>query len=231
MRRIIFLLIFFSLPVYGGENSIKALKQNLRKALASGEEKVIARALAALRKYGGKEAMGIVLDYAGKVYGRDESVYWLMIDGIASFGDEEALAEIGRFIVRKAKSGLAHDVLYALERNRLSSKCAALIPVLHEGPDAFVRRAVRQLADIRVPEVVDALIARLKKTKKTQTELQRYLAGALSNITGKHFGTSVVNWEGWWAGNRDKPLTGRIREGRTTGTALDDLFAEHDAQG
>jgi len=216
-------------PAGAAEPTLAALKQDLRKALTAGDAGLLGRTCAALRTMGGPEAVGALLQQVEKAPAKSET-YWLLIDGAASFGDESALAAVGRFIIERGKSPAARDVLFALERNRLSTKTSALIPIMEECAGDLAFGAIRQLGEIRVPEVVDALIARLKRSKDSDGELRRYLAGALANITGEHFGASVVNWEGWWKGHRDRELTGRRGRARTTGTARDELEAIRDEQ-
>ncbi|HAK96259.1 MAG TPA: hypothetical protein DCM87_15030 [Planctomycetes bacterium] len=229
MRLTCLVLALALCPAGAAEKTLAALKQDLRKALASGDARLLGQACAALRTLGGSEAAGVLLEQVEKAPAQSET-YWLLIDGAASFGDESALTAVGRFVVERGKSPAARDVLFALERNRLSTKSAALIPIMDECAGELALGAVRQLGEVRVPEVVDALIARLARTKDSDGELRRYLAGALANITGEHFGTSIVNWEGWWKGHRGRELTGRKARERTTGTARDEVDAIRDEQ-
>jgi len=221
MRAALILLVVFAGTASGAEKSIKELKRDLRRALAAADDKAAARTIAALRRLGGEEAVSVLTSTASRLRRENNETYWLLVDGIASFGDSEALGAIGDFIVDHPKSLLASDVLFALERNTLSTKFKALVPIMNRGPGKFALQAVRQLSRLPVPEVVDALIARLEKTKPKEKELRRYLAGALTELTGKNFGADARLWKMWWAGNRDQPLgRGRRSTGRT-GTVLD----------
>jgi hypothetical protein len=224
MLRVGFCLFLLLLPALGAERDLGELKQDLKKSLATADTKLATRTIAGLRALGGEKAVAALTEVAVRFEKRDEEFYWLFVEGIASFGDKPALEAVGNFIVKQAKHPVAQDVLFALERNVISTKCAALIPVLAKAPEALALAAIRQLAKIRVPDAVDALIARLKATTDAQAELRRNLAGALANITGQHFGPSAANWESWWAQNRAKPLTGASHEGRTS-TAIDELDA------
>ncbi len=223
------LLAFVSAAAPAADKSIAAYKQDLRKALAAGDTKALGGVCAALRTVGGAEAVAVLTEQLEKSTAQTE-VYWLLIDGVAAFGDAPALSAVGKFIVERAKSPVARDVLFALDRNRLSTKASALIAVMDGCPEDLALGAIRQLGEIRVPETVDALIARLKKTKEEERTLRRYIAGALANITGEHFGTSVVNWEGWWKGHRGRPLTGKKASERTTGTAIDEADSIREEQ-
>ncbi len=230
MRSLLCVLCLLLLPVLGADSSPATHKRDLQRALAAGDRERLARSIAGLRKMGGKEAVTVLLDTAQKLQRLHEGLYWLFVDGIASFGDREALEAIGQFIVKRGKTIVAQNILFALQRNRLSTAAAALIPVIHEAPRQLAFVAIRQLAEIRVPEVVDALIARLKTADEKDTELRRRLAGSLTNITGQRFGSSAANWEAWWSANRNAPLKGAARRQGRTGTAIDELDATRRAQ-
>jgi hypothetical protein len=201
------------------------LKKKLLKAIDSRSNDDVRSCLAELVKAGGKENMETILKLLPKIPESEDSMYWDLIQGACSFQDGPAMEHLGETIVRLQRGPTARDLIYGLAKNRSTGAVLALAPVLKGGqPDLQVMAAVK-LGTILVPEAVDALIEALKREEKKETDLRDAIVEGLKTITGQDYRMNVVNWEGWWKANREKPLLGpraREREG-WTGTVVDDL--------
>ncbi len=221
----IVLIAVLALGSAGGGASLSEASKELRRALAVQNLKRLDRTISKLRKTGGKQAVLLLAEAARRVSRQNNELYWVLVDGIASFGDREALRAVGDFIVRHARTQLAQDILFALDRNVLSTKVEALALVLQRAPEPLAFGAIRQLAALPAPEAVDALIARLEVAKKKEFDLKQRIAAALSALTGQNFGTNAELWKMWWAANRNKPLGAEREDRRRTGTAIDEADA------
>lgn len=205
----------------------KALR-DLRAALVSRDSEAVRKAGVAVSQIGGAAAMKEILDLVSRIPPSDDAVYWSLLASAASFVDRSALEVLGKAIRSGASKPLARDLLYALADNPSPACAAALAPVLKDGPSDLRILAVTKLARMHVPAAVDALIAVLaeeEKSRRGEPSLVAAIAAeGLAAMTGQEFGTSSVNWRGWWEKNRDKPLRA---PGETvashTGTAVDSL--------
>ena len=71
-------------------------------------------------------------------------------------------------------------------------------------PWSVVAAAVWALRQSRAPEAVGVLIDLLAGTSNARVQLDAY--EALVDLTGKDYGYELIQWKGWWAQNKDKPL-------------------------
>jgi hypothetical protein len=201
------------------------LKKKLLKAIDARSNDDVRACLAEVVKTGGKENMDMILKLLPKVPESEDSMYWDLIQGACSFQDKPAMEFLGDTIVRLQKGPTARDLIYGLAKNRSTGIVLALAPVLKNGPTDLQLMAALKMGTILVPEAVDALIEALKREEKKDTDLRDAIVEGLKTITGQDYRMNVVNWEGWWKANREKPLLGpkaREKEG-WTGTVVDDL--------
>ena len=225
------LLVAFScllcLPV-SGDDSKDALKGVL-KALRSGDAKTLEASLEEIIKVGGEKSISGLLKYATTVPASSQTVYWSLLEGISSFVDKPALEELGEYIFKNKSKAIARDLLHALQTSRSRNVVYALTPIIRKGPDSLRLKAIKKLARVRNPEAVDVLVEVVKgEEKKSREEASEVMIAAvegLTMITNQQFGTSAVNWEGWWNQNKNKPLriNSAANEDSNTGTVVDHL--------
>ena len=217
----------FCLPV-SGDDSKDALKGVL-KALRSGDAKKLEVSLEEIIKVGGEKSISGLLKYATTVPASSQTVYWSLLEGISSFVDKPALEELGEYIFKNKSRAIARDLLHALQTSRSRNVVYALTPIIRKGPDSLRLKAIKKLARVRNPEAVDVLVEVVKgEEKKSRDEASEVMIAAvegLTMITNQQFGTSAVNWEGWWKQNKNKPLrvSSAAHGDSNTGTVVDHL--------
>ena len=212
-----------------GNDSKDALK-GILKALRSGDAKTLEASLEEIIKVGGEKSMSGLLKLVASVPANSQTVYWSLLEGIASFVDRPALEELGGYIYKNKSRAVARDLLHALQTSRSRNVVYALGPIIRKGPNSLRLKAIKKLARVRNHEAVDILVEVVKeeegKSRNNEaTEVMIAAAEGLTLITNQQFGTSGVNWEGWWNQNRNKPLriSAGTGSGSSTGTVIDHL--------
>ena len=215
------------LPV-AGDDSKDALKGVL-KALRSGDAKTLEASLEGIIKVGGEKSMSGLLKLVASVPATSQTVYWSLLEGIASFVDRPALEALGDYIYKNKSRAVARDLLHALQASRSRNVVYALAPIIRKGSNSLRLKAIRKLARVRNHEAVDILVEVVKeeekKSREEPTDLMIAAVEGLTMITNQQFGTSGVNWEGWWNQNRNKPLriSAAADSDSRTGTVVDHL--------
>ena len=224
----------FSWPALrSADDSAAQARKDLPRAVETKNQASIKSSLLDLIKAGGKENLDSILKILPKVPMSDDLIYWDLIQGAASFVDQEAMEHLGEAIVRSKGAGLARDLIYGLARNRTPNAVFALSAVLLKGPHDLQLMAAEKIATIPTPEAVDALLAALKQLDpKSTSDLGEAVVDGLTAITGQPYGTNIINWEGWWKQNREKAVLGRGAEkgDRGTGTVVDRLDKRREKQ-
>ncbi len=231
-RKLLFCVLFVFGCLVGssasGDDSRDALKTVL-KSLRAGDAKALEASLEGIIEVGGKKSIAGLLKLTGSVPPGSQTVYWSLLEGISSFVDKPALQELGSYIYKNKSKAIARDLLHALQTSRTRNVVHALAPIIKKGPDSLRLKAIKKLARVRNPEAVDILVEVVeieeKKSREDHTEVMAAAVEGLTMITGQQFGTSAVNWGGWWKTNKDKPLRVSAQGGSSeaTGTVVDHL--------
>ena len=231
-RKLIFSVLFVIGCLCGspasGDESRDALKTVL-KSLRAGDAKALEASLEGIIEVGGKKSISGLLKLTGSVPPGSQTVYWSLLEGISSFVDKPALEELGSYIYKHKSKAIARDLLHALQTSRTRNVVYALAPIIRKGPDSLRLKAIKKLARVRNHEAVDVLVEVVeieeKKSREEHTSVMVAAAEGLTMITGQQFGTSAVNWGGWWKTNKDKPLRVSATGGpsEATGTVVDHL--------
>ncbi len=231
-RKIFFCVLFvftcLGASLAPADDSKDALKTVL-KSLRSGDAKALESSLEHIIEVGGKKSIAGLLKLTGSVPPGSETVYWSLLEGISSFVDKPALQELGSYIYKNKSKAIARDLLHALQTSRTRNVVYALTPIIKKGPDTLRLKAIGKLARVRNPEAVDVLVEVVeieeKKFREEHTAVMIAAVEGLTMITGQQFGTSAVNWGGWWKANKDKPLRVSAQRGsaEATGTVVDHL--------
>ena len=231
-RKLLFSVLFVIGCLCGspasGDESRDALKTVL-KSLRAGDAKALEASLEGIIEVGGKKSISGLLKLTGSVPPGSQTVYWSLLEGISSFVDKPAMEELGSYIYKHKSKAIARDLLHALQTSRTRNVVYALAPIIRKGPDSLRLKAIKKLARVRNHEAVDVLVEVVeieeKKSREEHTSVMVAAAEGLTMITGQQFGTSAVNWGGWWKTNKDKPLRVSANGGPTeaTGTVVDHL--------
>ncbi len=223
---VVALILPFTLPAGEDEKSPSENQKKLFRAIQAGSNDEVQACLEKMIREGGKENIQIILRLLPKIPPSEDAIYWNLLRGACSFRDREALEYLGNSILRLRSSSYARDLIYGMARNRSKSVVYALAPILEKGDVDLQIMAAEKIGTILSPIAVDVLIETMKREeKKSESELRDVVLDGLRTITGQDFKYSVVNWEGWWKKNRDKPLLGSNApsSGRLTGTVVDHL--------
>ena len=92
----------------------------------AGDVPALDKACARLARRGGSRAINGLLALLGKIPPGQDGLYWSLAAGIVSFGDEEALEDLGKYLQKRARKPVTHDLLIALARNPSPHVAAAL---------------------------------------------------------------------------------------------------------
>ncbi|MFP6738270.1 MAG: hypothetical protein VCD34_05970 [Planctomycetota bacterium] len=231
-RKLLFCILFVFGCLGGspasGDDSRDALKTVL-KSLRAGDAKALEASLEGIIEVGGKKSIAGLLKLTNSVPLGSQTVYWSLLEGISSFVDKPALGELGSYIYKNKSKAIARDLLHALQTSRTRNVVYALSPIIRKGPDSLRLKAIKKLARVRNHEAVDVLVEVVeieeKKSREEHTAVMVAAAEGLTMITGQQFGTSAVNWGGWWKTNKDKPLrvSSHGNSSQATGTVVDHL--------
>ena len=171
----------------------------LLAAAKAGDAEAAGQLGARLAEAGGAAGLRAVVQAAAASTG---AAYWPIVRAAASFRDREALEELGRQIVGargKAAEG-AGDLLFCLQENDHPDVVLPLAHVLERGRHELQLVAANQLAFVRTPAAVDALLAAWRAD--ADPELARRVQGALLTLTGASFATPEEA-RAWWSERRE----------------------------
>jgi hypothetical protein len=162
------------------------------------------------------------------------SIYWMLVNGVASFGSPEALGEVTKMVLSNKSSPVSRDIVAALQGNRTSGCDGALATILREGSPDLQVLVVEHMMDVGKKETVQAVIDVLRKGGSSP-DLTRRLFRVLNVICVETYGETLSNWEGWWNANKHKDwsLLKAKPKGSTaggTGTVCDDLGKHRDSE-
>jgi hypothetical protein len=209
-------------------------KKDLKQALAQKDPAAVDAAVAVLAQAGGRSSMRSLLDFLEKMPATEDALYWSLLSGVISFVDREALDELGDFLKRSKSRPIARDILVGFAKNGSAHAVLAAKPLLLDAPMDIRLLAAAKVSRIKSRDAVDALIELLKAEEKVNpdkpTELAWIAIEGLNLSTGQNYGHNSVNWEGWWAKNRDKPLTGGTGHQGGGSTAVDFLKMSPDVK-
>jgi hypothetical protein len=225
MRVLISCTLLLTLPASSSADEKKS-EARLRQVLQSGQQKQLAPAIQELAGWDSAEAMKMLLRHAaGQPVG--DSYFWmeayaLLLRGCAAMTNSSALKEAAEFIVENKSKPVARDLLAMLCNQGRPEIVAPMLIVVEKGADDMRILAAEHLITIGDKTAVEPLIAVLKDGKAT-AELKKRAGQALAAITGQNYGDNGGNWEGWWAGNKDKDFKGPTTSstGGTSTVALD----------
>lgn len=194
------------------EPTLKDMKKLLKQAIVGADEGALVATMKRLGRVNGRPPVRAILEVANSLPKNDETYYWVLLEGAASFKQPLAFSELGDYIVQYRKRPIARDVLHALSKNRSKYMNRVIRRTLGDNvPKDLQLMAVDLAGSIPVRRTVDVLLevyqredARSKPGKPT--ELKTRLVFALEGLTRHRFGDSLPNWIGWWEANREKGL-------------------------
>ena len=214
------------------QDDFTSAEKEFRAALQGQAPKPLEDAIRKLVKINTPAAAKLIL---GGIRGNNDiGIYWMLVNGAASFGSHDALQEVTRIILANKASAIARDLVAALHGNFTAGVEGALLAILREGPVDLQVLAVEHLMDIGQKPSVEAALEMLKKGAGSP-DLTRRLFRVLNVLCAESYGETLSNWEGWWNANkhkdwnllRAKPSDGL---GASTGTVCDNLGKHRDSE-
>ena len=176
--------------------------EKLNKAIADKDAEATLEAAGKLAAANSRPAAEAICGGLMRAPPSDPTIYWMLIDAAAAITDEAALKGIAEFLIRNVREPFAADVLYALQSNRAPSTAFVLATMLDRGRDDAQVLAAEMLADVAVPESVDALIAKLETLGKKESILRTRVVESLVWLTRKTLGFDAAAYRDWWKQNR-----------------------------
>lgn len=202
---------------------VSGLKSSLIRAIARQRDETAVEAVKGLIR-AGEPGADALLSVLRRLPRRAERYYWIILDGISAFRSPRAYSVIGDAVLRYRRTPLGQDLLLALQNARSRFVNRVVRRVLEAGTAEMKIAALDIASRIPVRRTVDILIDALEReVARPRGDLRYRIIHVLEALTGENFGTSIVNWRGWWGKNRSKGLR-RIRsEARSTRTVVDHL--------
>jgi hypothetical protein len=227
------LLAVLILPgVSSVQDDLASAEKDFKAAIAGQLPKPLEDAIKVLVKINTPAAAKVIL---GAIRGNNEiGIYWMLVNGAATFGSPEALQEVTKSILANKSSPVARDLVAALHGNFTSGCESALVTILREGSSDLQVLAVEHLMDVGQKATVEAVIETLKKGAGSP-DLTRRLFRVLNVLCVETYGDTLSNWEGWWTANKHKDwslLKAKPKGASSggTGTVCDDLGKHRDAE-
>ncbi len=221
-------IVTLALCLAAAQDPVRAPERDLLKALKDRSAGGVESATKALLLLNSPASIKALLAAAAKGPEKDDAGWAeassVMLNAAATFAAPAALAELGEFIVRHKEKPIARDAMAAVGNHAQKGIDAVCVRVLEAGTADLKIMAADHLIAIAGKAQVPSLIAALKANETDAGDLKRRLGRALTALTGRDYGDSVTNWQGWWDSNKDKdwePKDGAAGGG--TGTATDGL--------
>ncbi|MEM7165096.1 MAG: hypothetical protein AAF581_06495 [Planctomycetota bacterium] len=190
----------------------KEMKKLLVQAIAGGDEVALREALKRLARIPGRDATRVILDTANQISGKDETSYWHLLDGAASFKHGLAFSEIGDFVIQYRKKSISRDVMMAMTKSRSKYMNRVIRKVLEsKAPDDLKLAAVDLAAMLPYRRTVDILMpiyGELDKNASSskRSELKDRIVIALEALTKQALGDDYLVWKAYWQQHRKKGL-------------------------
>jgi hypothetical protein len=226
---------FLAILVLAGSSPVQddlaASEKEFKEALRVQAPKPLEEALKKIVRINTPAAAKVVLN---AIKGANEiNIYWMLVNGAASFSSREALAEVTKTILANKSSPVSRDLVAALHGNHTSGCETALVTILREGTSDLQVLAVEHMMDVGQKETVEAVIEALRKGGHG-SEVTRRLFRVLNVLCVESYGETLSNWEGWWNANKHKDwsLLKAKPKGSMggTGTVVDDLGKNRDSE-
>jgi hypothetical protein len=214
------------------QDEFAAAEKEFRAAIGAQIEKPLEDAIRKLVKINTPAAAKTILG-AIKLP-NSTAIYWMLVNGAATFGSPDALAEVTRIILANRMSPVSRDLVAALHGNYTSGCETALVTILKEGTPELQVLAVEHMMDVGQKATVEGVIEALRKGGHS-ADLTRRLFRVLAVLCVETYGETLSNWEGWWTANKHKDwdlLKAKPQgsKGGGTGTVCDDLGKHRDAE-
>lgn len=213
------------------QDDLAAAEKEFRSAIAAQIEKPLEDAIKKLVKINTPAAAKVIL--GGIKANNENGIYWMLINGAATFGSPDALAEVTKVILNNKMSPVSRDLVAALHGNFTAGCETALVAILKDGSPELQVLAVEHMMDVGEKITVEAVIEMLKKGV-SNAELTRRLFRVLNVLCVETYGETLSNWEGWWNANKHKDwaLLKAKPKGSAggTGTVCDDLGKHRDSE-
>lgn len=192
----------------------RAMKKMIAQAVAGGDEVALRAVLKRLGRVPGREAARVILSTAAKLQNSaNQTPYWQLLDGVASFRHGLAFSEAGDFVIQYRNKPISRDVMLALSKSRskymnrvvrrvLESKCKMDLKLA--AVDLAATLPYRRTVDILMPHFAE-LQAKEDSSRKPSTLKERIVL-ALEALTKQSLGNEYRVWNSYWSQHRKRGL-------------------------
>lgn len=216
----VLLAVLLFVPAYAGDQ-LRDAERDLDRAIKAPDDKAAVSALQRIVSLNSKDAAKAILKRLKKALQINNKVYWSCVGAVASFTAEDAIDEIGDFVIRRKKD-IGKDILFEISnRNHSETLTPLFIKIFDKGSDELQYSILDHIPLVPSREIVPVLIERVDRSKG---EMKRRVVKALELVTGKQFGDNTTNWNSWWNANKDKwtpPERKKSRPGEVITTGID----------
>jgi hypothetical protein len=214
------------------DKELAAAEKEFRAAMAGQAAKPLEDAIKKLVALNSPAAAKVIL--GGLKGASDTNIYWMLVNGAATFTAPEALGELTKLVLSNRTSPASRDLVAALHGNFSRGCESALAAILREGTPELQALAVEHMMDVGQKVTVEAVLEILKKGG-ANPDLTKRLFRVLNVLCVETYGETLSNWEGWWNANKHKDweqLKAKAQGsgGGGTGTVVDDLGKHRDSE-
>lgn len=221
------LVVVFCVQMRADADEWSKMSKNLRKAVVSKDGEAIKAALIPIVRCGGEKGVDTVYDVLRAVNPNETTIYWQLVNALATFSDKEAMAHLGDLMVKNKKNYLSRDILFSLQNHRGYGIYVLLEKVIIGAQPDVQKLAIEHVINLDEPnEGTEVLVSALQKVRDKYVKAE--IVKALVTITGTNVpGDDEKEWKKWWEVAKSQGGIKRDKssgeKGGHTGTVVDDL--------
>jgi hypothetical protein len=201
-KRVLAALLFLSVAAgFALADDRSDAEHKLEQAISSQNAEQVKSALAAAMRPGDARAAKLFLLDALRL--RGIGVHEELLDAIKGITDEAGLKELAEAAKKSPQVDLRYLLIEGLALQGSDTAARAVIDGLEDRDDTVSTIAARSVRNLKSPEAVERLMARLEKAegKSQETSLAREINGALVAITGQEL-SFAAEWKSWWQSHK-----------------------------
>jgi hypothetical protein len=196
--------------------------QDLQAGIQKKDIKAVKKAVDELVRQNDESAFNSLSGAAAALDGASEGVemFWAILEGIGRLTNQDVIPRITGFIIKYKDKDLGRALLSAMRSNQSSGMISCLSVIVDKGTYEMKLECLRQFANIRIKESVEALINLLKsidEKDKSKNELLEHIYASLNDLTKPpdKYHNNYALWLEWWGKNKDKPAAEIIVKKKT----------------
>lgn len=190
------------------QDSVRAATTALTRAIKDQDRDGVEEGLSTLGKANSDKAMQAITRALLRIKDPNEpgmiEIYWDILGAAATFTDAKALEGLTGFILRNKRKPVSRDMMAAVCSRGHKELVPVCVRLLKDGPDDLKMLAAEHLGAIGDRGAFEELLEALKRNAKGSEAVKRKIGRAMTALTGKSYGGSLTNWEGWWSANKNE---------------------------